>query len=430
MATRRNPLPIQLISAFAFFLAAAPVRSQALTPAWVELGEGSQALARIIVTSPQDCPLIQIDGASMPMSLRQPVPPGFRPVCELAIPNHAKSASVNGKSLTLPKRNPSRVIAIGDSGCRIKGRLAQDCNNPATWPFLQVAASASREKPDLIIHVGDYLYREGPCPEGDEAMCGGSPAGDNWDAWNADFFTPAAQLLASAPWAFTRGNHEDCNRTWRGFFYYLYPRSLDSHAWDVPDACNQTKAMKYPPPYLIRLGKFQLAIFDTSAMRENDLDPEQIAEFSSQLASLHPKNAWLSTHYPFWGFYPDESSGKPMPLVATLQAAWEKAAPTGYTLILGGHVHLFEYVSVDTGRPPQLVAGDGGTRLDVPMEASVKATQLRGARVIGDQTRQQFGYTVLTKKGKIWQMELKDQQQEALIRCTVPGSSETCQTVK
>ena len=87
-------------------------------------------------------------------------------------------------------------------------------------------------------------------------------------------------------------------------------------------------------------------------------------------------------------------------------------------------------MSVDNGHPPQLVAGDGGTRLDVPIEASVKGTQLRGARVIGDQTRQQFGYTVLTKKGKIWQMELKDQQQEALIRCTVPGSSETCQPVK
>jgi hypothetical protein len=60
----------------------------------------------------------------------------------------------------------------------------------------------------------------------------------------------------------------------------------------------------------------------------------------------------------------------------------------------------------------------------------MKGRQLRSARVIGYQNGQQFGYTVLTKKGKLWQMELKDQQQEALIRCTVPGSSETCQTVK
>jgi hypothetical protein len=66
------------------------------------------------------------------MSLRQPIPRCFRPACEFAIPNGAKSASVNGHPLALPKRNPSSVIVIGDFGCRIKGRLAQDCNHPAT----------------------------------------------------------------------------------------------------------------------------------------------------------------------------------------------------------------------------------------------------------------------------------------------------------
>jgi hypothetical protein len=60
----------------------------------------------------------------------------------------------------------------------------------------------------------------------------------------------------------------------------------------------------------------------------------------------------------------------------------------------------------------------------------MKGRQLRSARVIGDQNGQQFGYTVLTKKGKLWQMELKDQRQEALIRWTVPESSENCQSVK
>ncbi len=416
MAMDRTQLRITVVSACAIFLAAASARGQALSPAWVEVGEGGRALARIVVSSPQDCPEIQIDGTSRPMSMRQPMPAGLRPVCEFAIPSGAKSAFMLGRPLALPKPNPARVIVIGDSGCRIKGALAQDCKHPATWPFLQVAESAASEKPDLIIHVGDYLYRESPCPDGAEDFCGGSPAGDNWDAWNADFFTPAAELLAAAPWAFTRGNHEDCDRTWRGFFYYLDPRPWDG------------KCGEYPPPYLIKLGKFQLAIFDTSAMRQDDLDPEQISEFSSQLSSLHPKNTWLSSHYPFWAFYPDQRGGKPLPLVATLQAAWEKAAPTGYSLILGGHVHLFEYVSVDSGRPPQLVAGDGGTRLDVPIEVSMKGTQLRGARVVGNRSQQQFGYTVLSRAGKFWHLELKDQRQNVLIRCTVPASSESCES--
>jgi len=362
------------------------------------------------------------------MSLRQPVPARFLPVCEYAIPAGAKSASVNARALVLPKPNPTRVIVIGDTGCRIKGRTVQDCNHPATWPFLQVAASAAGEKANLIIHVGDYLYRESPCPEGSEALCGGSPAGDNWDAWNADFFTPAAKLLGAAPWAFARGNHEDCNRTWRGFFYYLDPRPLDPHAWDGPDECNKNKNMQYSPPYLIELGNFQLAILDTSALQEGIVDQAQADEFSSQLASLHPKDAWLATHFPFWGFYPAFASGRPIPLEATLQAAWEKSAPSGYTLILGGHVHLFEYVSVDHGRPPQLVAGDGGTRMDVPIQASMAGTELLGARVVSGRSRGQFGYILLTREGKLWHLELKDQNRNVLVTCMAPGSSESCQS--
>ncbi len=404
------------MAASAILLAAASARGQGLTPAWVELGEDGKAIARIVVDAPQDCPAIQVDGASRPMSLRQPMPAGLRPVCEFAIPSGAKSASVNARALALPKSDPARVIAIGDTGCRIKGKQIQACNDSALWPFRQVAASAASEKPELLIHVGDYLYRENPCPETSQAMCGGSPAGDNWEAWNADFFEPAAELLGAAPWAFSRGNHEDCNRSWRGWFYYLDPRPWDG-------TCEEFSA-----PYLVKLGKFQLAMLDSSATKENDLDEAQVAVFAAQLASLHAENAWLATHYPFWGFNQYSRDALPKPLATVLEAAWEKAAPSGYTLILSGHVHLFEYVSVDHGRPPQVVAGDGGTQMSVPIEMSMKGTQIRGASVMGSRSRQQFGYTMLTREGSHWHLELKDQRQNVLVSCTVPGSSESCQS--
>jgi hypothetical protein len=404
------------MAASAILLAAAGARGQGLTPAWVELGEDGKAIARIVVDAPQDCPAIQVDGASRPMSLRQPMPAGLRPVCEFAIPSGAKSASVNARALALPKSDPARVIAIGDTGCRIKGKQIQACNDSALWPFRQVAASAASEKPELLIHVGDYLYRENPCPETSQAMCGGSPAGDNWEAWNADFFEPAAELLGAAPWAFSRGNHEDCNRSWRGWFYYLDPRPWDG-------TCEEFSA-----PYLVKLGKFQLAMLDSSATKENDLDEAQVAVFAAQLASLHAENAWLATHYPFWGFNQYSRDALPKPLATVLEAAWEKAAPSGYTLILSGHVHLFEYVSVDHGRPPQVVAGDGGTQMSVPIEMSMKGTQIRGASVMGSRSRQQFGYTMLTREGSHWHLELKDQRQNVLVSCTVPGSSESCQS--
>ena len=44
-------------------------------------------------------------------------------------------------------------------------------------------------KPDLVIHVGDYFYRENACPA-DATGCQGTPFGDNWPTWAADFFNP------------------------------------------------------------------------------------------------------------------------------------------------------------------------------------------------------------------------------------------------
>src|SRR5271156_897810 len=115
---------------------------QALTPAWVELG-GSGAIARIIVTHPQDCPSIQIDGQRAAMALREPVPDGLRPVCQFAIPSAAQSATIDGQTLALPRSNPTRVVVFGDTGCRIKGAAVQDCNDPAKWPFQTVANRAA-----------------------------------------------------------------------------------------------------------------------------------------------------------------------------------------------------------------------------------------------------------------------------------------------
>lgn len=379
------------------------------------MGDGGKMIARIVVTDPTECPQILIDARKHPMTVRQPMPAGFRPACEFEIPSGTKSATVNFQPLILPKPSPDRVVAIGDTGCRIKGKRVQDCNDPSVWPFRNIAASAETEKPELVVHVGDYLYRENPCPAGSEAMCGGTPAGDNWEAWNADFFAPAAKLLAGAPWVFTRGNHESCDRSWRGWFYYLDPRPWDG-------TCQE-----YSPPYTVKIGKFELSILDTSAMREDDVDEKQVATFAAELSSISAKNAWLVTHYPFWGFKTNPHGGPPVSLVASLQAAWEQAAPTGYDLILSGHVHLFEYVSVDHGRPPQLVAGDGGTAMAVPIQMSVKGAQILGASVVAGQSQEQFGYTLLTKTGNLWKMELKNQHRDVLVSCTVPDSSASCQ---
>ena len=71
-----------------------------------------------------------------------------------------------GRRSPLPRPNPRRIVVFGDTGCRIEGKRAQACNNPNEWPFPKIAAIAARAKADLVLHVGDYLYREGPCPQG------------------------------------------------------------------------------------------------------------------------------------------------------------------------------------------------------------------------------------------------------------------------
>jgi len=106
---------MRLIAALLLF-STVSARSEMLSPVWVELGAGGRAVARVIVASAGECPSVEIDRASRPMSPRQPVPPGFRPVCELAIPPEAKAAHVNGRALPLPRPNPSRIVVFGDTG--------------------------------------------------------------------------------------------------------------------------------------------------------------------------------------------------------------------------------------------------------------------------------------------------------------------------
>jgi hypothetical protein len=389
-------------------LTAVVVSAQALSPAWVELGEGGRVIARIIVGSPGDCPSIQIDGQARPMPLRQPVPAGLRPACEAVVPTAAKSASVNGQSLPLPHRAPSRVVVFGDTGCRVKGDEIQACNDPELWPFAQVSAAAAEERADLVIHVGDYLYRESPCPADSRALCGGTPNGDNWESWNADFFTPAAKLLAASPWAFSRGNHEDCNRSWRGWFYYLDPRPFSG-------SCEA-----FSPPYTVTLGRFELVMLDSASVSANRLNAEQAALYARQLSSLHvAKGAWLADHHPFWGVRTDGADGKPAATSPTLEEAWDRAAPKGISLVLSGHVHLFELLSYDPPRPIQLVAGDGGTKLGEPIAESVKSLSIRGEMVIGGDSEHQFGYTLLTRRGSSWDLNLKNRARKSMVTCTL-----------
>ena len=136
------------------------------------------------------------------------------------MPPGAVAATLDGRVLPLVRPNPQRILVFGDTGCRLDRNTQQDCNDPAAWPFAKIAAAAAKARPDLVVHVGDYHYRELPCPA-ERSGCAHSPWGYGFDAWYADFFDPAAPLFAAAPWIMVRGNHEDCARAGEGWIRFL-----------------------------------------------------------------------------------------------------------------------------------------------------------------------------------------------------------------
>lgn len=190
---------------------------------WTELASDGTLSVRMAVAAGAACPQASADGTDLPIAPRAGADDGFPvAVCEARAPAGTRQLIVGDSPAPILPEEVRRIVVIGDTGCRLEGRAVQDCNDPEAWPFAAIARRAASRKPDLVIHVGDYYYRETACPA-DRNGCAGSSHGDNWATWQADFFEPAAPLLAAAPWVMVRGNHELCRRSGRGWFRLLDP---------------------------------------------------------------------------------------------------------------------------------------------------------------------------------------------------------------
>ncbi len=293
-------------------------------------------------------------------------------------------------------RPPHHLIVIGDTGCRVKGSDIQNCDDPAAWPLKAVAGQLSSAKPDLIVHVGDYLYRESKCPSPKEGCEG--PYGDNWLTWKADFFAPVSSALSAAPWAFSRGNHESCARAWKGWFYYLYPGPF-------PASCEDSK------PYIAKSGRLRIGMLDSAATIDGNEPPAQLQRVAADLETLSGKIDWLADHHPFWGFSSEGGASNALVTPETLEPAWEQAKPQGIRLILSGHVHLFEFLVGSGGRPNQVIAGDSGTQLDAGIS---------GAAVASGTVEHDFGFTDMRSEHAGWVLTLKNSHGVPAIRCALP----------
>lgn len=394
--------------------AATPVESGAenallLPPAWLEFGPGGQLLARVIANG--SCPPLTLDGRVTTMTTRSSASDAF-PVlgCEAIVPYGVLDASVGSQQLPLPTGPFTRIAVIGDTGCRLNDweKEYQACNDPAAWPFSEVASSVAAWQPDLIVHVGDYLYRESPCPASG-VDCAGSPHGDNWATWDADFFAPVSPLLGQAPWIFMRGNHETCGRNPQGWF-----RFLDPYPYQV--AC-QT----FTEPYVAPLNGFTFAALDSAAAADEDDTPEEAKEYARQfglLAEIAPEGSWLITHRPVWGIL-EGKSGEFDVENATYEAASRGSLEAEFGLVLSGHIHLAEALSFteSSARAPQLIAGNSGTALDNIPTASPTAGQLGDPDVEEAETLSSFGFLTLEPSGLHWTATQRDATGAPLLDC-------------
>jgi hypothetical protein len=393
----------------------APAPAPAAPVAWVQMVAGGAEVR--LITAAAVCPTIRVDGAARATRQRSgPVEAFPNQVCAARLRSGDRHILVDGQDLPAPRARPQRLVILGDSGCRLKGGYVQNCRDPSGWPFARIAALAAARKPDLVIHVGDYYYRETPCPS-DNAGCAGSPYGDRWATWKAELFDPAASLLAAAPWVFARGNHEDCKRGAAGWF-----RQLD--AAPTVKACPADS-----DTFAVDLGGPTLFVVDSSDTEDLLAPTDKVASFAARLGPVRPGSdgAWIVTHRPFW-----DSSRLGNLLVdghvnATERAAVKGRDLTGVNLILSGHVHNFTSVSFGPPRPPQLVVGTGGDTLDLD-DAPPPASGRAGVAGLPADifTMGRFGYFVFDRRGGDWIGQFYDLRDQVAASCRLHNRALAC----
>ncbi len=393
----RIAVRLSIVSFFAILSTAANAAPPTLLSHWVQLAPGGGAEARAVVQG-DACPPAMINGANAPMRLRAAADKNF-PVllCAVTLPPDAKHLSILGADMPLPNPDPQRIIVLGDTGCRIKGSAVQACNDPTKWEFPEIAAAAAKLKPDLVIHVGDYLYREGPCP-GVDSGCAGTPWGDNWPTWAADFFTPAAPLLGASAWVVVRGNHEDCDRSGPGWLRLLGPLAVDT-----------ANCVSHLAPYPISLKPMNLIVLDDADASDVLAPSNQVAVYRGDFAAigtLAPAPAWLVMHRPIWGVVKG-----PMGMVlggnATMMAAVDGSgiAPN-ISLLLAGHIHTFEAINYEKGAPPQILAGEGGDLLD-PAPADLTGQSVGSMKITSGLSLPGYGFLLFTRGANGWTVDVR-----------------------
>jgi hypothetical protein len=383
---------------------------------WVELGADGTLAVRAVVEPGRTCPRVTADGAAV-ASLPRGAPDAAFPVqiCEVRVPATTARLGIDGAVLPILPATVRRIAVIGDTGCRLAGRAVQDCRDPVAWPFAAIAKAAAARRPDLVIHLGDYYYRERACPAR-RAGCAGSPYGDNWPTWKAELFDPAAPLLAAAPWVVARGNHELCRRGGAGWFRLLDPSPTRRGCIDRTE------------PYRLSAGGLELLLFDSADADDLLAPPDEVAAYAGQLAPLlatAPPHTWMVTHRPVWAMAQGDLTG--LTTNQTEQAAIRGHVPPTLDLVLSGHLHDFISYEFGPERPAQLIVGTGGDNLLPLGRAPIVGAEIDGMTVRRGFAAERFGYFIMERTAAGWDGTFYAPDDSILARCLLAGRAIDCQ---
>ena len=425
----------------------------------------SGLITRVVLPAGSSCPsLITYAGGTAvnvtPMSVR-PVPKNTKSaftgvvVCEVAVP-----AGVDHKGLIVTATNTDLLVPtgfaggidaigmIGDTGCRIGKKHTQDCDSTSAWPLASFANAMSGANPDLVIHLGDYLYMEDACPATQTKACGGilpppknAPfRGDAGDIMS-NVLIPMTPLFDTAPLLMMRGNHEGCTGDGNAFFYFF-----DAHFGTSSTCSPSTTAKHSKTPHTLQPtwwadlplaggANLRLINVDTTYGWDTAISPWakklHPGFVAAQAAVQSGSQNWLLVHRPVFGITSKSIAnnfGKHnTPWISRDVTDASKGELAGFNQIVSGHMHLAQSVQIP-GQPGQLVLGNGGTELD-PKSGYVKPKKgpLPPYKTASSWwTKVALGYGVATwNPTGSWDVSIQGES-ESIGSCTLSGSSISC----
>ncbi|ACT69753.1 Ser/Thr protein phosphatase family protein [Neorickettsia risticii str. Illinois] len=290
---------------------------------WFQLMGGNQLWFRFVVEEEDVCPEVVVDGVEYVMDQHHAADGSFPLSCvyKLNLEDLPQSFIFGNKEI-LPRFNKdavTKIAVIGDTGCRNNHFFSpQDCKKE--WFFKEIIDAVLEHIPEMVIHVGDYVYKEGNRP-------------NTWVTWKEDFFLPAADLLHSnTPLLLVRGNHEHCSTGGEGWAYFL---------------SSAKKCLDYESPYTVSLNGFDIVVTDSSTAVKLYEDVAHVNDVNNG------KRTWIVTHRPL--VFKNKES------VYAGDTAIFKDLKKEIELIMSGHVHVAQFLRLDGH--VQFISGNSGALL-------------------------------------------------------------------